>query len=300
MGKCCTQKERIEIRKLLIEFQDVSSWSYEDLKNFMHGKFKHEIPLKSEATPLRQKKRNYNPTVEGEIFKEIDKMLQARIIFPIHHSAWVASIVPVRKNNGEIRICVDFRNLNQASLKDNYVLSNRDHLLQIVTGSEIMSMLDGFPRYNQIQVDEVDQIKTTFTTSYGTFAHSRMPFGLINASTTFQHGMNLAFGNLKDKIIVIYLDDLAFFSKRREDHTKDLERVLQRCRDHGVSLNPKKSIFCVMDGELLGHIISQQGVKIDPEKVKSIQQLSFPLRKTRIKSFFGQENFLRSFLPDFS
>lgn len=100
IGKCCTPEERIKVRKLLIDFQDVFAWSYEDLKNFMDGKFKHTIPLKPGATPVRQKQRNYNHLVEGAIFKEIDKMLKARIIYPIHHSTWVANIVPVRKKNG--------------------------------------------------------------------------------------------------------------------------------------------------------------------------------------------------------
>jgi hypothetical protein len=102
----------------------------------------------------------------------------------------------------------------------------------------------------------------------------------------FQRTMNLAFGDLKDKIIVVYLDDLTVFSKKREDHIKDLERVLKRCRNHGVSLNPKKSVFCVTKGKLLGHIVFQEGMKIDPDRVKAIQQLCLSLSKTRVKSFF--------------
>lgn len=127
-----------------------------------------------------------------------------------------------------------------------------------------------------------------------------MPFGLINVGENFQHGMNLNFEGLKDRIIVIYLDDLTVFSKKRKDHIKDLEKVLQRCKEHGISLNPKKSIFCLIKGKFLGHIVSQEGVKIDPNRVRAIQQLSLPLSKTRVKSFFGQVNFLRRFVPDFS
>lgn len=139
----------------------------------------------------------------------------------------------------------------------------------------------------------------TFTTPWGIFSYSRMPFVLINVGATFQYDMNFAFGNMKDRIIVIYLDDLTVFSKKRKDHIKDLESVLQRCRDHGVSLNPKKLIFCVIEGKLLGHVVSQEGVKIDPDIVKAIQQLSLPLRKIGVKSFFGHVNFLRRFVPDF-
>ena len=126
-----------------------------------------------------------------------------------------------------------------------------------------------------------------------------MPFGLINAGATFQRCMSKTFADMKDRIIVIYLDDLTVFSKKRKDHMEDLRRVLQRCREHGISLNPKKSIFCVTKGKLLGHIVSQEGIKIDPDRVEAIQRLSLPINKTGVKSFFGQVNFLRRFVPDF-
>ena len=98
-----------------------------------------------------------------------------------------------------------------------------------------------------------------------------MPFGLINVEATFQRAINASSVDLKDKIIVIYLDDLIVFFKRREDHLKDLEKVLKRCREHGISLNLNKSFFYLIEGNLLGHIVSQEGIKIDPEHVKAIQ-----------------------------
>lgn len=170
-------------------------------------------------------------------------MLKARIIYPLHHSTWIANIVPVRRKNGEIQICVDFRNLNQASLKDNYPLLKMDHILQTISKLEMMSILDGFSGYNQISVAKKDQHKTTFITPWGTFAYNRMPFGLINVGATFQRVMDLSFGQLRDKIIVVYLDDLNIFSKRRKHHVRDLRKVLVRCREHGASLNPKKVCF---------------------------------------------------------
>ncbi|KAH9307169.1 hypothetical protein KI387_043841 [Taxus chinensis] len=175
-----------------------------------------------------------------------------------------------------------------------------DQILQAVTGSEMLSMLDGFSGYNQVEVDTADQHKTAFTTPWGTFAYKRMPFGLINAGATFQRAMDLAFGSLKGKCIVIYLDDLTVFSKTRADHFDHLETVLQRCREHGISLNPKKSVFCVTEGKLLGHIVSKDGIKIDPERVQAIQQIPLPTSKKGVHSFFGKINFLRRFIPDFA
>lgn len=300
IGKCLSHKERKVIIDLLNSYIDVFAWCYDDLKVFMNGEFKHHIPLKPNSSPFKQKQRQFNPKIADAIFAEVDKMLKAKIIYPIHHSTWVANIVPVRKKNGEIRICVDFRNLNQASLKDNYPLPVMDHLLQTVSGLEMMSMLDGFFGYNQIGVKQDDQHKTAFTTPWGTFAYNRMPFGLINASATFQRAMDLSFGDLRNKIIVVYLDDLTVFSKKREEHAYHLECVLQRCRQQGISLNPKKSIFGVTEGKLLGHIVSKEGIHIDPEQVKAIQQLPLPSSKPGVRSFFGQINFIRKFIPDFS
>lgn len=146
-----------------------------------------------------------------------------------------------------------------------------DHILQTVSGSKMLSMLDGFSSYNQIIVLESDQHKTTFITPWGTFSYNRMQFCLINAGVTFQQAMDLSFGHLKDKIIVMYLDDLTIFSKRRKHHLRDLRQVLQRCCEHGVSLNPKKSVFGVTEGKLLGHIVSKERVRVDLERVKAIQ-----------------------------
>lgn len=119
-----------------------------------------------------------------------------------------------------------------------------------------------------------------------------MPFSLINAGVTFQRAMNSSFKDLRDRIIVIYLDDLTVYSRRRKYHLRDLEKVLNRCRQHGISLNPKKSMFFVEEGKFLGHIVSKDGIKIDPKRVKVIQKLTLPTNRSDLKSFFDQINFL--------
>ena len=119
------------------------------------------------------------------IEKEIKKLFDAKIIVTLRFSKWVANLVPVRKKSGEIRLCIDFRNLNKVSMKDNYPLPKMDHMLQQVVGDERISMLDGFSGYNQIKVLPEDQEKTAFTTPWGTFMYAKMPFGLMNAGATF-------------------------------------------------------------------------------------------------------------------
>jgi hypothetical protein len=135
------------------------------------------------------------------IEKEVMKLFDAKIIMLLRFSKWVANLVHVIKKSGEIRLCVDFQNLNRVSLKDNYPLPKMDYILQKVVGYHKMSMLDGFFGYNQIMVHPDDQEKTTFTTPWGTFMYAKMPFGLMNVGVTFQRAMYIAFAYEKDKFI---------------------------------------------------------------------------------------------------
>jgi hypothetical protein len=230
------------------------------------------------------------------IEKEVKKLFEAKIIVSLRFSKWVANLVPVRKKSGEIRLCVDFQNLNKVSLKDHYPLPKMDYILQKVVGSQKMSMLDGFSGYNQIMVHPDDREKTTFTTPWGTFMYTKMPFGLMNAGATFQREMDIVFADEKDKFIVIYLDDITVYSASDEQHLEHLKKVFQKCRKFGISLNPKKSHFGVEEGKLLGHIISKEGIKIDPSRVEGILKIDTPRSKKEVQSFLGKVNFLRRFI----
>jgi hypothetical protein len=168
--------------------------------------------LSRKGQTILQKLRHINPKLDPLIQKELQNMVDAKIIAPIRYSSWMANLVVVCKKSGEIRLCVDFRNLNQLSLKDNYPLPNMEHLLQRVTSVGMMSMLDGFSGYNQVLVKKEDQLKTTFTTPSGTFMYLRMPFGLMNAGSTFQRVMDFSFRDLIGKIIEIYQDDLTLLN----------------------------------------------------------------------------------------
>jgi hypothetical protein len=206
-------------------------------------------------------------------------MLATRIIAQTRHSSWCSNLVVARKKNGKIRLCIDFRNLNIACTKDNYPLPKMETLVQRVTGSGMISMLDGFSGYNQIRLKEEDRHKTTFTTPWGTFEYLRMPFGLSNVGATFQRAMDYAFRGPIVKLIEIYQDDLTVFSKDGKIHINHLKQVFERCREFGISLNPAKSVFGVTKGKLLGHIISKDGVKLDPERVEAIGKVPLPISK---------------------
>ena len=154
-----------------------------------------------------------------------------------------------------------------------------------------MSMMDGFSGYNQVLVKEEEKIKIAFTTPWGTYVYVRMPFRLINFGATFQREMDVAFHEFIDKFMAIYQDDLTTYSKRAKDHCEHLEKIFIIALEYGVSLNPKKCAFGVTEGKLLGHIVSKDGVKIDPERVAAIDKIPEPKNVKGIQSFFGQVNF---------
>ena len=130
--------------------------------------------------PFQQKLRKMHPSLKPLVKKELNKLLAAKIIFPVQHTTWVANLVPVRKKWGDIRICIDFRNLNRATLKENYPVLAMEQILQCVSGSTMLSLLDGFFGYNQVLVAKEDCLKTTFRNKWGTYAYDKMPFIIIN------------------------------------------------------------------------------------------------------------------------
>jgi hypothetical protein len=152
-----SEKQRVDYGELLKEFAEIFAWQYDDLKTFDTEVIQHNIPLNKDTKPFRQKLISFNPLLLPTMEREIKKLLDARIIIPLRYSEWIVNLVPVRKKNGEIRLYVDFRNLDKCSRKDNYPLPKMEHILQKVSGSNVMSFVDGFSGYNQIVVHMDDK-----------------------------------------------------------------------------------------------------------------------------------------------
>jgi hypothetical protein len=174
-----------------------------------------------------------------------------------------------------------------------------EHILQKVTRAARMFMVDGFFGCNQVSILPEDREKTNFTTPWGTFMYAKMSFCLMNTGATFQRAIDIAFIGEKDKFVVIYLDDITMYSQSDKEHCDHLRKVFLKCRKFGLSLNPKKSLFAMKEGKLLGHIVSAEGVRIDSSRVEAIQTLSLPRSKKEVQSFLGKINFLRRFVSNF-
>lgn len=179
------QEFRAAAIKLLQQYQDVFAWSYEDLKGVPPELAMHRIELLPNAVPIKQRAYRMNPTLLAQVKIELDKLLKVGFIYPIENAEWLSPVVVVPKKNGKLRICVNYKKLNDATKKDVYPIPFTDELLDSVAEHEMYSFLDGFSGYNQVTVAPEDQEKTAFISPWGAYAYRVMPFGLCNAPFTF-------------------------------------------------------------------------------------------------------------------
>uniref|UniRef100_A0A2N9FVD9 Integrase catalytic domain-containing protein n=1 Tax=Fagus sylvatica TaxID=28930 RepID=A0A2N9FVD9_FAGSY len=247
--------------------------------------------------PVVQPARTFHTEVEAQITQEVKKLLAAGFIKPIQHPRWLSNIVPVKKKNGQIRCCVDFRNLNKACPKDEFPLPNMDLLIDSAAGSTMFSFMDGFSGYNQIRMSPRDAEKTAFRTPIGNFYYTVMPFGLKNAGATYQRTMTAMFHDMIHQEIEDYVDDIVVKSKKREDHVEILRKVFERCRLYKLKMNPLKCAFGVSAGKFLGFLVHNHGIDVDPAKASAIATMKPPTSHKELKSFLGRLSYIRRFIP---
>ena len=183
--------------------------------------------------------------------------------------------MPTRLTTGW-RVCIDYRRLNEVTRKDHFPLPFMDQLLERVSGHPFYYFLDGYSDYFQIEIAANDQDNTTFTCPFGTYAYRMMPFGLCNASTTFQRCMLSIFSDMVERIMEVYMDDITVYGESFDECLVHLETVLHRCIEKNLVLNWEKCHFTVNQGIVLGHIISKRGIEVDKAKVELISKLPSP------------------------
>jgi len=205
-------------------------------------------------------------------------------------------VVVVPKKDGKIRVCVDYRDLNKESPKDDFPLPHIDILVDNAARNATYSFMDGFSSYNQIRMAEEDKEKTTFLTPWGTFCYKVMPFGLKNAGATYQRAMVTLFHNMMHREVEVYVDDILAKSKEEEDHVQVLRKLFERLRKYQLKLNPAKCSFGVKTGKLLGFIVSGRGIEVDPDKAKAIQEMPAPKTEKEVRSFLGRLNYIARFI----
>nr|GEZ26458.1 reverse transcriptase domain-containing protein [Tanacetum cinerariifolium] len=290
--------------KVLKSHKRAIAWKLSDIQGINPEFYTHKILMEEDYKPAVQHQRRVNPKIHDVIKKEVEKLLDAGLIYPISNSPWVSPVHCVPKKGGFTvveneenemiptrlvtgwRVCIDYRKLNEATRKDHFPFPFMDQMLERLAGNEYYCFLNGFSGYFQIPIDPHDQEKTTFTCPYGTFAYRRMPFCLCNAPGTFQRCMLAIFHNMVEKTMEVFIDDFSVFRNSFENYLSHLDKMLQRCEDTNLSLNWEKSHFMVKEGIVLGHKISKNGIEVDRAKVNVIAKLPHPMTvKECIKAF---------------
>ncbi|XP_075674851.1 uncharacterized protein LOC142644050 [Castanea sativa] len=218
ISKGLSEEEREKLVALLREYNDVFAWSYQEMLDLSPNMVTHKLKVDPNVKPVKQPPRKYRLDVVEKIKLEVQKLLKARFIEEIECLSWLANIVPVKKKKGQIRICVDFWDLNKACTNDEFPLSNVDILVDAAAGHERFSFMDGCSGYNQIFMDPIDASKTAFRTPFGNYFYMVMPFGLKNAGATYQRTMTLNFRDMLDKQVEDYVDDLVVKAKNPFEH----------------------------------------------------------------------------------
>ncbi|CAM8910249.1 unnamed protein product [Rhodiola kirilowii] len=280
-------------------------WTLGDLRGISPAICMHRIFLEDGARPSREPQRRLNPIMMEVVQKEIQKLLDADVIYPISDSRWVSPVHVVPKKTGITveenaegkmvatrvkngwRMCIDYRKLNAVTRKDHFPLPFIDQMLDRLAGKPYFCFLDGFSGYNQIPIAPEDQEKTTFTCPFGTFAFRRMSFGLCNAPGTFQRVVTSIFSDMIGSFIEVFIDDFTVHGDSFDACLGNLSTVLERCISMNLVLNYEKCHFMVTHGVVLGHIVSKEGVEVDKAKIDVIMTLPYPSTMRDIKSFLG-------------
>ncbi|GJT16600.1 reverse transcriptase domain-containing protein, partial [Tanacetum coccineum] len=318
ISKELKDEEKAALLKVLKSHKRAIAWKIFDIKGIDPSFCTHKILMEDNFKPEVQHQRRVNPKIHEVIKKEVIKLLDAELIYPISDSPWVSPVHCEPKNGGMIvvenedneliptmlvtgwRVCINYRKLNDGTRKDHFPLPFMDQMQERLAGNEYYCFLDGFSRYFQILIDPQDQEKTTFTCTYGTFAYRCMPFGLSNASGMFQRCMMAIFHDMIEETMEVFMDDFSVFGDSFSSCLSHLVKMLKWCEDSNLVLNWEKCHFMVKEGIVLGHKISKSRIEFDRAKVDVIAKLPHLTSVKGIQSFLGHAGFYRRFIQNFS
>ncbi|KFM56688.1 Retrovirus-related Pol polyprotein from transposon 412, partial [Stegodyphus mimosarum] len=289
-------EEKNAAERVIKDLQDVFSRSSSDVGRT--SLTQHRIDT-GDHPPIKQHPRRLPIAKQEEVRALLKDMQESNVIEP-SASPWASPIVLVRKKDGSTRFCVDYRRLNEVTKKDSYPLPRIDDILDTLSGSKWFSTLDLKSGYWQVEIHPDDREKTAFTTGQGLWQFKVMPFGLCNAPATFERLMETVLKGLSYEACLIYLDDIIIVGKSFEEHLENLRKVLQKLKEANLKLSPAKCKLFRQEVTYLGHVISAEGVRTDPEKVSAVKDWRRPENVHQLRSFLGLCTYYRRFVKDFS
>ena len=294
-GLTAAQVDKVE--QLVQQWADV--FSQHDLDLGHTTLLKHRIRLNDDI-PFKERHRRIPPHMVDEVKAHIEEMLALGVIRK-SDSPYASGVVLVRKKDGSLRFCIDFRRLNSKTIRDSYSIPRIEEMLDTLQGACWFSALDLKSGYWQVELEEGDKQMTAFTVGpLGFFECNRMPFGLTNAPSTFQRLMETCLGDLNLTQCMVYIDDVVVFSRSFEEHLDRLNAVFSRLREAGLKLKPSKCRLMQREMKFLGHVVSAQGVATDPEKVEVVRRWPVPTNQKELQSFLGFAGYYRRFIDGFA
>ena len=291
-----TQKQQLV--RLIVTNKDLFAKSLGDMPGTdLHY---HKIDT-GDASPCRQRSYKHSPEAKKEIESQTADMMESGIIEP-SHSCWSSPVLLVRKKTGEMRFCIDYRKLNSLTKPISFPLPLLTDVFDAMSESApaIFSLLDLKSGYHQIPMDKDSKAKTAFSTHQGSFQWNVLPFGLMNAPSSFQMLMSQVFRGMTFKHLIIYIDDLLVYSKSFSDHLEHLQAVFDRLRGARLRLHPKKCNFALTEVMYLGHVLTTKGVKVDEKKIDVVKNYPVPKSVKDVRSFLGYVGYYRKFVRNFA
>lgn len=288
--------EKQGLHNLLFKYQSAFSKNPEDIGRT--DMVQHTINTGT-SQPIRQPPRRL-PLGKRQVEKEeIDKMLKRGIIEP-SNSAWSSPVVLITKKDGTPRFCIDYRKVNDATVKDAYPIPRVGDCIDALSGSKYFGSLDLNSGFWQVGMSPEDKEKTAFATTMGLYQFTVMSFGLANAPSTFERLMENVLRGLQWVECLLYMDDIIIPSKSVDEGFTRLERIFQRLQQANLKCKPSKCVLFQKQVKFLGHLVSEHGVATDPEKIASVKNWTVPRNAKEVKSFLGLCSYYRRFVQDFS
>ncbi|WZZ36163.1 hypothetical protein YC2023_019564 [Brassica napus] len=294
-GGATNDEVRVEDIEVVQEFEDIFA-PLKELPPPRSNPF--TITLEPEAKPIAKTPYRMAPAELAELKKQLEDLLEKGFIRS-SFSLWGAPVLFLKKD-GSKRLCIDYCGINNITIKDKYPLPRIDELLDQLKGASWFSKIDLASGYHQIPIAKSDIMKTAFRTRYGQYEFVVMPFGLTNAPAAFMRLMNEVFHDYLDKFVIIFIDEILVYSRSKEEHSEHLRLVMERLRNQKLFAKFSKCSFWKREIRFLGHIVSEEGVAADPEKIQAIPEWPRPTTVTEVRSFLGLAGYYRKFVKDFS
>ncbi|KAJ9566605.1 hypothetical protein OSB04_002571 [Centaurea solstitialis] len=294
-----SEKDKLEVKDVEV-VRDYPEVFPEDLVSLPPDReIEFRIDLVPGATPIAKAPYRLAPSELKEMLAQLQELLDKGFIRP-STSPWGAPVLFVKKKDGTMRMCIDYRELNKVTVKNNYPLQRIDDLFDQLQGAKYFSKIDLRSGYHQLKVREEDIPKTAFRTRYGHYEFLVMSFGLTNAPVAFMDLMNRVCKPYLDEFVIVFIDDILIYSKTAEEHGEHLRKVLEMLKREQLYAKFSKCEFWLKEVQFLGHIVTQEGIKVDPAKIEAIKDWESPKSPSEVRSFLGLAGYYRRFIEHFS